>query len=217
MSTLTKFALGVMGQLRPRPARGDARSTIKLPAPDKRGGIPLMQALGKRRSSREFQHKPLPLPVLSSLLWAAFGVNRRGSGRTAPSALDAQEIDVYVALPGGAYIYDARAHALRLVAASDLRRVTGYQDFVDEAPLDLVLVADHARMRMVPAAQRESYASAAAGAIAQNVYLYAASAGLATVIRAWIDRAAIADALGLTHDQQVLLSQTVGYPPKPRR
>jgi SagB-type dehydrogenase family enzyme len=216
VSTLTKLALGVMGQLRPRPSRGDARATIKLPAPDKRGGLPLMQALAKRRSSREFQRKPLPLPMLSSLLWAAFGVNRRGGGRTAPSAIDAQEIDVYVALPDGAYLYDAQAHALRLVAASDLRRITGYQDFVDEAPLDLVLVADYARMRMVPAAQRESYASAAAGAIAENVYLYAASAGLATVIRAWIDRAAIADALGLTHDQQVLLSQTVGYPLKTR-
>lgn len=216
MSTLTKFALGVMGQLRPRPARGDARRLIKLPAPERRGGIPLMQALAKRRSSREFLRKPLPLPVLSSLLWAAFGVNRRGGGRTAPSALDAQEIDVYAALPDGAYCYEARTHSLRLVSAVDLRRVTGYQDFVDDAPLDLVYVADHARMRLVPAAQRESYASAAAGAIAQNVYLYAASAGLATVIRAWIDRAAIADALGLTHDQQVLLSQTVGYPKQAR-
>jgi SagB-type dehydrogenase family enzyme len=212
MSTLTKLALGVMGQLRPRPVKGNARAAIKLPAPDKRGGLPLMRALARRRSSREFARKPLPLPVLSSLLWAAFGVNRRGGGRTAPSAINAQEIDVYVALPDGAYVYDATAHALRLVAASDLRRVTGYQDFVDDAPLDLVYVADHARMRMVPASQRESYASAAAGAIAQNVYLYAASAGLATVIRAWIDRSAIADALGLTHDQQVLLSQTVGYP-----
>ena len=102
VSTLTKLALGVMGQLRPRPARGDARATIKLPAPDKRGGLPLMQALAKRRSSREFQRKPLPLPVLSDLLWAAFGVNRRGGGRTAPSAIDSQEIDVYVALPDGA-------------------------------------------------------------------------------------------------------------------
>jgi nitroreductase len=212
MSTLTKFALGVMGQLRPRPARGDARRTIKLPPPDKRGGLPLMQALARRRSSREFQRKPLPLPVLSNLLGAAFGVNRRGGGRTAPSAINAQEIDVYVALPDGAYLYDARAHCLRLVAGSDLRRVTGYQDFVDDAPLDLVYVADHSRMRMIPVKQRESYASAAAGAIAQNVYLYAASAGLATVIRAWIDRAAIANALGLTHDQQVLLSQTAGYP-----
>jgi nitroreductase len=98
------------------------------------------------------------------------------------------------------------------VAAADVRRVTGYQDFVDEAPLDLVYVADHTRMRMVPASQRDSYASAAAGAICQNVYLYAAAHGLATVIRAWIDREAIADALGLTHDQQVLFSQTVGYP-----
>jgi SagB-type dehydrogenase family enzyme len=212
MSTITKLALGVMGQLRPRPTRGDARRGIKLPAPDKRGGLPLMQALAKRRSSREFARKPLPLPVLSSLLWAAFGVNRRGGGRTAPSAVDAQEIDVYVALPDGAYIYDAKAHALKLVAASDVRRVTGYQDFVDEAPLDLVYVADHRRMRMVPVAQRESYASAAAGAIAQNVYLYAASAGLATVIRAWIDRNAVADALGLGHDEHVVLSQTVGYP-----
>jgi SagB-type dehydrogenase family enzyme len=185
---------------------------IKLPAAEKTGGVPLMYALAKRRSSREFARKALPLPILSNLLWAAYGVNRRGGGRTAPSALDAQEIDVYVALPDGAYLYDAKAHALRLVAATDVRRVTGYQDFVDQAPLDLVYVADHARMRMVPAGQRESYASAAAGAIAQNVYLYAASAGLATVIRAWIDRSAMADALGLTHDQQVLLSQTVGYP-----
>jgi SagB-type dehydrogenase family enzyme len=212
MTTLTKLALGVMGQLRPRPAKGDARPVIKLPTPDKRGGLPLMQALAKRRSSRAFAPKPLPLPVLSTLLWAAFGVNRRDGGRTAPSALNAQEIDVYVALPDGAYLYDARKHALQLVAASDLRRVTGYQDFVDEAPLDLVYVADHSRMRMVPVGSRESYASAAAGAIAQNVYLYAAGNGLATVIRAWIDRSAIADALGLSHDQQVLLSQTVGYP-----
>jgi SagB-type dehydrogenase family enzyme len=212
MSTLTKLALGVMGQLRPRPVKGNARATIKLPAPDKRGGLPLMQALAKRRSSREFTSKPLPPSVLSNLLWAAFGVNRRGGGRTAPSAINAQEIDVYVALPGGAYLYDAKTRTLQLVAASDLRRVTGYQDFVDDAPLDLVYVADHSRMRMIPVGKRESYASAAAGAIAQNVYLYAASAGLATVIRAWIDRSAIADALGLNHDQQVLLSQTVGYP-----
>jgi nitroreductase len=171
-----------------------------------------MEALAKRHSSRDFARDALPLPLLSGLLWAAYGTNRNNGGRTAPSALNAQEIDVFVALPTGAYLYDARANALRLVAASDVRRVTGYQDFVDEAPMDLVYVADHARMRLVPAGQRESYAYAAAGAIAQNVYLYAASTGLATVIRAWIDRAAIADALGLTHDQQVLLSQTVGYP-----
>ena len=212
MSTLTKLALGAMGQLRPKPAKGESASSISLPAPEKRGGLPLMEALARRHSSREFARDALPLPLLSSLLWAAYGLNRTDGGRTAPSALNAQEIDVFVALPSGAYRFDAAAHALHLVAAKDLRRVTGYQDFVDEAPLDLVYVADHGRMRLVPVSQRESYASVAAGAIAQNVYLFAASGGLATVIRAWIDRAAIADALGLTHDQQVLLSQTVGYP-----
>ncbi|MDP3693734.1 nitroreductase family protein, partial [Bradyrhizobium sp.] len=93
-----------------------------------------------------------------------------------------------------------------------LRRVTGYQDFVDEAPLDLVYVADHGRMMLVPVASRESFASAAAGAIAHNVNLFAAGNGLSAVIRAWIDRDAIANALGLGHDQQVLLSQTVGFP-----
>ena len=105
----------------------------------------------------------------------------------------------------------AGAHALELVCANDLRRVTGYQDFVDAAPLDLVYVADHARMTRVPVAKRLCYASVAVGAIAQNVYLFAASAGLVTVIRAWIDREAIAHALGLLHDQEVLLSQTVGF------
>lgn len=213
MSTLTKLVLGTMGQLRPRPAQGDGVARIALPPPMRAGGMPLMQALSLRRSARAFDRVELPPQLLSNLLWAAWGVNRPDGGRTAPSAIGAQEIDLYLALPHGAYLYDAGAHALERVAAADLRRITGYQDFVDEAPLDLVYVADHARMRMVPAAQRVSYASVAAGAIAQNVYLFAASDGLATVIRAWIDRAAIADALGLTHDQQVLLSQTVGFAP----
>ena len=212
MSTLTKFALGMMGQLRPEPAQGDSATSIVLPSVDKHGGLPLMEALAKRHSSREFARDALPLPLLSGLLWAAYGANRSEGGRTAPSALNAQEIDVFVALPSGTYRYDAAAHELCLVAASDLRRVTGYQDFVDKAPLDLVYVADHSRMNRVPVGQRTSYASVAAGAIAQNVYLFSAGNGLATVIRAWIDRNAIANALGLTHDQEVLLSQTVGYP-----
>lgn len=125
--------------------------------------------------------------------------------------LFAQEIDIYVALLSGAYRYDAAANVLTLVAAGDVRRVTGYQDFVDEAPLDLVYIADFTCLSWVPFSQCESYASVAAGVIAQNVYLFAASNNLAAVLRAWIDRTAIAEALGLTHDQQVLLSQTVGF------
>ena len=212
MSTLTKLALGMMGRLRPKPAQGEASKQIALPPPQKEGGMPLMEAISKRRSEREFARTELPLRLLSTLLWAAYGVNRPDGGRTAPSALNAQEVDIYVAFSSGAYLYDAGANLLQLVTDSDLRRVTGYQDFVDEAPLDLVFVADYSRMKLVPVRQRETYASAAAGAISQNLYLFAASHGLATVIRAWIDRDAIANALGLSHDHQVLLSQTVGYP-----
>jgi hypothetical protein len=113
--------------------------------------------------------------------------------------------------PHGAYRFDPTAHALRLICAHDVRRVSGYRDVVDDAPLDLVYVADHARLTRIPATQRVSVASAAAGPIAQNVYLFAASAGLATVLRAWIDRGAVARALGLSDDQEVLLSQTVGF------
>ena len=204
--------LGMMGRLRPQPATGDSAAIIALPKVDPHGGMPLMEALAARQSSRAFAPDPLTLPLLAGVLWAAYGINRPDGGRTAPTAINAQEIDIFVALPAGAYLYDAAKNVLTLVSAIDVRRVTGYQDFVDEAPLDLVYVADHTRMRMVPAGQRESYSAAAAGAIGQNVYLYAAAHGLATVIRAWIDREAIAEALGLTHDQQVLFSQTVGHP-----
>lgn len=213
MNTLTKMALGLLGQLKPLPAAGDAASTTQLPPAHTTGGLPLMQALAQRQSLREFDPAPLPEQTLSDLLWAAAGINRPAlGGRTVPSAMNAQEVDVYAALPTGLYRYAAMTHMLHLVTTADVRRVTGYQDFVDDAPLDLVFVADYARMKLVPAAQRESYASVAAGAMAQNVYLYCASAGLSTVIRAWIDRGALTQALGLNNDQQVLLAQTVGRP-----
>jgi SagB-type dehydrogenase family enzyme len=212
MGTLTKLTLGMMGRLRPKPARGSTDASLALPPPRTNGGMPLMDALSRRRSRREFVPTAIPSDMLSDLLWAASGLSSSDGHRTAPSALNAQEIDVYLALPQGAYRYDAARHDLQLIANSDVRRVTGYQDFVDEAPLDLVFVADYRRMTLVPVSQRECYASVAAGAVAQNVYLYAASVGLATVLRGWIDREAIATALGLSHDEHVLLSQTVGFP-----
>jgi hypothetical protein len=213
MNTLTKLALGLMGQLKPQPPVGDAASTLSLPPPRCTGGLPLLEALSKRESQREFAPKALRKQVLSDLLWAAAGINRPDlGGRTAPSAMNAQEVQLYVALPQGLFRYEPGKHRLQLAAATDVRRVTGYQDFVDEAPLDLVYVADHTRMHLVPAALREAYAYAAAGAMAQNVYLYCASAGLATVIRAWFDRDALTKAMGLGTDQQLLLAQTVGQP-----
>ena len=213
MNTLTKMAQGLIGQLKPLPAIGTSIKTTQLPPPDKEGGLPLMQTLARRQSARAFDPAPLEPQTLSNLLWAAGGINREKlGGRTTPSAMNSQEVMVYLALPEGLYCYDAPTHALHLISATDVRRVTGYQDFVDNAPLDLVFVADFARMKLVPAAQRAAFASAAAGAMAQNVYLFCASAGLATVIRAWLDRDALAHAMGLNTDQQVLLSQTVGKP-----
>ena len=211
MNTLTKLALGLIGQLKPLPAVGDSTPLRALLSPSLSGGMPLMSALSSRQSLREFAPDPLSEQVLSDLLWAAAGINRHDvDGRTAPSALNAQEVLLYVAIPQGLFLYEPKAHALQRVVDSDVRRVTGNQDFVDTAPLDLVFVADHARMKLVPAAKREAYAHATAGAMAQNVYLYCASEGLATVIRAWFDRDALARAMGLQADHQLLLSQTVG-------
>jgi nitroreductase len=182
-----------------------------LPPPRTSGGMPLMQALNERRSIREFALTVLPPQDLADLLWAAAGVNRPVvDGRTAPSAMNSHEVDVFAALPEGLYAYQPQTHTLERRVASDVRRVTGYQDFVDSAALDLIYVADLTRMKLVPLAHREAYAAAAAGAMAQNVYLYCASVGLATVIRAWIDRGILANAMELGRDQQILLSQSVG-------
>jgi hypothetical protein len=211
MNTLTKLALGLMGQIKARPPVGDPATTITLSPPAENGGMPLMRALWRRQSQRDFAPQPLSEQDLSGVLWSAAGINRiELGGRTAPSAMNAQEVQLYAALPNGLFLYDPQAHALRLAAAIDVRRVTGYQDFVDDAALDLIYVADHERMKLVPAAQREAYAFTAAGAMAQNVYLYCASAGLATVVRAWFDRHALSQAMGLGTDHQLLLAQTVG-------
>lgn len=213
MNTLTKLALGLMGQLKPQPAPADAAQTVPLPAAPRRGGRPLFETLMHRQSQREFSPQALTPQQLAEVLWAAAGINRPDlGGRTAPSALNAQEVEVYAAMASGLYRYDPAAHALERVVAADVRRVTGYQDFVDSAPLDLVYVADHARMKMVPAAQREAFAFAAGGAMAQNVYLCCASQGLAAVIRAWFDHRALGEAMGLGADHQLLLAQTVGLP-----
>ena len=187
--------------------------THALPPPQATGSVPLMQALRARRSTREFSSRPLPDDVLSTLLWCAFGVNRPESGgRTAPSAHNWQEIEVFATLPDGAFRYEAREHVLRLVADKDLRAMTGRQDFVGTAPLNLVYVADFGKMADASAEDRIFYAAADAGFVAQNAYLYCAAAGLACVVRGLVDRARLAPALGLRVDQRIVLAQTIGYP-----
>jgi SagB-type dehydrogenase family enzyme len=185
----------------------------KLLPPQTTGGMPLMQALKERHSTREFNTKPLPAQVLSNLLWAASGVNRTDSGkRTAPSARDRREITIYVAMADGTYAYAPDAHALQRVTARDLRALTGQQDFVATAPLNLVYVADLNRMGDASAEDKTRYAAADTGFIAQNVYLFCAANSLGTVVRGWVDRAELRSALGLAPHQQIVLAQTVGYP-----
>ena len=185
---------------------------VALPPAVTSGGMPLMEALATRLSSREFREDPIPDQLLSDLLWAAWGVSRADGHRTAPSAMNNQEIDIYVVRADGAWRYDATAHALVLVTTQDLRRDAGMQPFVWKAPVNLVYVADYGRMKNLPAGQREHYASADLGFIGQNVYLFCASTGLATVIRGLLNRDAMKGKLGLADDQHVLLSQTVGWP-----
>jgi SagB-type dehydrogenase family enzyme len=151
--------------------------------------------------------------VLSNLLWAAFGINRPDSGkRTAPSAMNWQEIDVYVATAEGLYVYDAKGNKLDPVLAEDVRGATGGQPFVKAAPVNLVYVADLAKTGRASSADRDLYNAADVGFIAQNVYLFCASEGLNVVVRGGLDRAALAKAMKLRPDQKILLAQTVGYP-----
>jgi len=193
--------------------RAGQESLIKLPPPRLERDGTLMQALRSRGSTREFAPRSLPRELLGTLLWAAFGVNRPAThGRTAPSAHNWQEIEVYAALAEGVYRYDAAAHALRLAVAADLRPLTGVQDFIGDAPLNLVYVADFSRMSDASAEERTFLAAADAGGIAQNVYLLCASAGLGCVVRGLIDRQKLAPAMGLRRDQRIVLAQTVGFP-----
>lgn len=185
---------------------------VRLPSPRMNAGKPLMQALKERKSSRDFSNKPLSAQVLSDLLWAAWGINRpKTKGRTAPSAMNMQEIDIYVAMPSGLYLYDAVMHSLLPVSIEDIRALTGKQDFVSVAALNLIYVADLARAKRAEP-NTGFYTVCDTGFISQNVYLYCASEGLATVVRGLFDKPPLARAMKLRPDQKIVLAQTVGYP-----
>lgn len=193
---------------------GEVGKTIQLPAPQTDGGRPLMQVLKERRTTREFAATPLDDQILSNLLWAADGVNRPDTGgRTAPSARNGQEIDLYVARGDGLYLYDAGANQLKLVLANDLRAATGMQPFVKDAPVNLIYVADFAKMSGSDE-DKILYSAADAGFVAENAYLFSASQGLAVVVRGAIDREALAKAMKLRPGQKIILAQTIGYPKK---
>jgi len=176
---------------------------------------PFLQLLMKRASVRAFSSEPLPGNVLSNLLWAAAGISRPESGRrTAPTASNRQEMDVYAATAKGLYLYEAKSNTLKLILAKDIREMTGKQPYVKDAAVNLIYVADYAKMNAKSEEDRTIYAAAATGFISENVYLYCASEGLATVVRAFIDRPALAEVMKLRPDQKIILAQSVGYPKK---
>ena len=191
----------------------DEMRPIKLLPPQMEGGKPLMQALKDRESTRAFASKELPPQILSNLLWAACGINRpKSGGRTAPTARNMQEIDIYVVKAEGVYLYNAKANELTAVLAGDIRALTGKQDFVKSAPINLVYVSDLSKMGGTPAEDANLYTAMDTGFVSENVYLYCSSVGLATVVRGWFDRAELSKAMKLRPDQRVVLAQTVGYP-----
>jgi nitroreductase len=186
---------------------------LQLPAPQITGGKPLMQALSERKTTRTFSSEKIAPQVLSNLLWAAFGINRPATGhRTAPSGLNSQDIEIYVAAPEALYLWDAKANQLKPIISQDVRGLTGSQDYLKEAAINLVYVSDLAKTKSNNAEGRALIIGAHTGFISQNVYLFCASEGLATVVRASIDKAALAKAMNLRPDQAITLAQSVGYP-----
>jgi nitroreductase len=187
---------------------------IKLPAPQVDDGKPLMQVLKARKTSREFgTEAKLPMQVLANLLWAANGVSRTDGKRTAPSAVNWQNIDIYAATADGLYLYDAPGNALKVILTEDVRAATGQQEFVKSVPLNLIYVADFSKAKSARGANpnAEVWSAAGVGFISQNVYLFCASEGLATVVRGMFDREALGKRLKLGPDQRVILTQSVGY------
>ena len=172
-----------------------------------------VKLIGEALESRKAEAERARRIAREKNISAASGINRPEiGGRTAPSAHGLNEIDIYVALPEGVYEYEPAAHRLRLKHAVDARNLTGYQDFVGKAPLDLVYVVNHARADQMPEAVRETFSGVAAGAISQNVSLYCASAGLGCVVRGWLNQRFLAEALSLNEDEVPVLAQTVGHP-----
>ena len=200
------------GQLQP------VADAIKLNPPDLNKGISLMQALKKRKTIRDISDKKLTPQQLSDLLWVADGVNRPDGKRTSPAAMGIYCIDTYVVLPEGVYLYDPAKQELKSVAKGDFRKSAGMQDFVFTAPVNLVYVftlknppnAPPGRPP-IPEEKRKIWADVEVGCIVQNVYLYCASEGLATVVRGMLDQKKFGELLKVK-PEQIIVAQTVGYP-----
>ena len=187
---------------------------IKLNAPDKTRGSAIMKALNDRQSVREYATETIKPQDLSDLLWAANGINRPDGKRTAPSCRDFKDVEIYVVLPEGVYIYDAQDHALTPVSAGDYRgAVAAGQDFAKDAPLCIVLVADMTKYGNM-SENSKLMAAIDVGIVCQNINVACAGLGLATVPRGTMDQATLKIALKLKDNHLLLMNNPVGYPKK---
>ena len=185
---------------------------IKLLPPQTEKGKTLMKALAERRSTREFSDRAMGLQDISNVLWAANGINRANEMKhTAPTAVNWQEIDIYVVLGKGIYRYDPHDSTLYPIVKGDLREQAGTQEYVKTAPLNLIYVADYSKMKSAEETKKESYASADAAFIAENVYLVCAAFDMGCVLRASVDREKLSVTLKLRPEQKIVLCQTVGF------
>jgi SagB-type dehydrogenase family enzyme len=217
------LSLGLLPFLSPQFSISQEAEVIKLPAPQTTGGKPLMQALKERKSTRgDFgPEEKLSMQTLSNLLWAADGVNRPDKHRTAPSAVDWQNIDIYVATADGLFVYDAVQNALKVISKQDVRAISGLegqasgpmkQDFAKTAPVSLVYVADMSKTKGMKYGGQDVgpiWTAVGVGAIAQNVYLFCASENLACILRAMVDETKIAEVFKLRPEQKVMLTSTI--------
>lgn len=192
---------------------GQELKPVELKKPDMTRKATLMNALSKRMSVRAYSPKMISVQELSDLLWAANGINRPDGKRTAPSARNAQDIDVYVLTAEGAYIYNAQKNLLEPVASGDLRsNIWAQQEFIAAAPVNIMLVSDLSRFSGGDDTQKAGFAAMDAGIVSQNISLFCAAAGLATVPRALIDTQKMAEVLKLKESQRVIMNHPVGYP-----
>ena len=206
------YSIALMLVLLICPAYTQVEETIALPEPQKTGGMPLLETLNLRQSQRNYSSREIDRQTLSNLLWAAFGVNRSDGKRTAPTARDWREFDIYVVTAGGWYIYEADNHSLLKKSSDDQREFAGRQEFVHTAPVTLIYVADYDRMPGADDTIRDFYSATDVGFISQNVYLFCASEGLGTCVLGQVDRDKMREVFRLRPGQRVILSQTMGYP-----
>ena len=192
------------------PAKIDPKAeTVALPAPAKTGGMPLMQALAERKTIRDYKPGELDAATLSEILYAANGVNRPDGKRTIPTAMNTQDLEVYVALPGAAYHYDAKANKLVRIDAGDFRaELITRKDLAANSACILVYAADTTKNRSA----ETKYSAIHVGEASQDVYLYAASKGLGTVSLGMYDEAAVRKVFKLDAKMNVILAQAVGFP-----